>query len=488
LFHSNNKDRIMIHNDKILGKPLVQYLDLRSNIEAITNPEQGMLAYSSDENKLLQYTGSVWTEVTGTGGSTWYNVINYGADPTGISDSTAEINAAAAAIPSSGGVLYFPAGLYLTDGTPIYLDNPTVVRGDGASSAYDADFGISTVRTTTTDAIVFWVRSQKCDFHDIFLHYGHVTRPTAGAGIYVESGGDNVTYENVTTKGFYYNVDVPSGAQFTYHNCRNIYPGRFGLVCHQAAFSGDFGDQIISDSWFISGPAANAEAGLKIYAGGGVKVIGCKFNGWLGPYGFTNDIDIEVGAGVNTGILLIEGCSIENWKTSGIKVRTNATKPSTWHTINIVGNELGSWLYQDTNAIDIQADTINDVRDVLISSNVFVSTLSPTGAAINLSKINTARITGDIRNTTFTTGYQSLLSTTDCLDIVIDADLSGPTSATDSNFASFDGITGKLIKDSGYNINNISSYFVSSEVLMADGITPPDPLTTEDETDWLYED
>lgn len=25
------------------------------------------------------------------------------------------------------------------------------------------------------------------------------------------------------------------------------------------------------------------------------------------------------------------------------------------------------------------------------------------------------------------------------------------------------------------------------EVLMADGVTPPDPLTTEDETDWLYE-
>lgn len=27
----------------------------------------------------------------------------------------------------------------------------------------------------------------------------------------------------------------------------------------------------------------------------------------------------------------------------------------------------------------------------------------------------------------------------------------------------------------------------TGQVLMADGITPPDPLTTEDETDWLYE-
>ena len=30
-------------------------------------------------------------------------------------------------------------------------------------------------------------------------------------------------------------------------------------------------------------------------------------------------------------------------------------------------------------------------------------------------------------------------------------------------------------------------YSTTKQVLMADGITPPDPLTTEDETDWLYE-
>lgn len=47
--------------------------------------------------------------------------------------------------------------------------------------------------------------------------------------------------------------------------------------------------------------------------------------------------------------------------------------------------------------------------------------------------------------------------------------------------------------DAGYSLTSNGAgadptyQLVSAEVLMADGVTPPDPLTTEDETDWLYE-
>lgn len=64
------------------------------------------------------------------------NVLDFGADPTGTSDSTAAIALAAAALPN-GGVIYFPAGTYLKDAnqtgfTNIYFEGEhrtrTIIR------------------------------------------------------------------------------------------------------------------------------------------------------------------------------------------------------------------------------------------------------------------------------------------------------------------------------------------------------------------------
>ena len=66
-----------------------------------------------------------------------FNVVTYGADPTGSASSLTAINAALAAA-TSGGVIYFPPGSYKITGTiTIPQQNPTfVIKGAGARASW----------------------------------------------------------------------------------------------------------------------------------------------------------------------------------------------------------------------------------------------------------------------------------------------------------------------------------------------------------------
>lgn len=63
------------------------------------------------------------------------NVLDYGADPTGVSDSSAAIQAAVDAIPSVGGVVYLPGGTYLVN-TKITLKGRLSLIGESRNNAF----------------------------------------------------------------------------------------------------------------------------------------------------------------------------------------------------------------------------------------------------------------------------------------------------------------------------------------------------------------
>lgn len=64
-----------------------------------------------------------------------YNVLDYGADPSGVADSTAAINAAlTAAVAAGGGEVYIPAGTYLVNGRVDINGSNLRIYGDGTSS------------------------------------------------------------------------------------------------------------------------------------------------------------------------------------------------------------------------------------------------------------------------------------------------------------------------------------------------------------------
>lgn len=76
-----------------------------------------------------------WAAIAGT----VVSIVTYGGDPTGVADTLAAWNAAVADLPSKGGVIYFPKGLYLFSASPQYTFTTAQaslkVYGDGPGSS-----------------------------------------------------------------------------------------------------------------------------------------------------------------------------------------------------------------------------------------------------------------------------------------------------------------------------------------------------------------
>jgi hypothetical protein len=107
----------------------------RSGSWAFYTPKAGWQAYDAATGTMLMYLGGEWV---GSNNATIQNVRAYGAVGDGVTNDTAAFAAAAAAIPSTGGTIYVPAGRYLVRATT-YVKAGTTVRGDGWGSVMLAD-------------------------------------------------------------------------------------------------------------------------------------------------------------------------------------------------------------------------------------------------------------------------------------------------------------------------------------------------------------
>jgi hypothetical protein len=115
-----------------------------------------------------------------------FNVIDYGADPTGAADSTAAVSNAFNAIPATGGVLYFPAGVYKITAT-ITLNKPVTVLGDG--------WGISTIgnASSTLDTFIITAAARITN-----LRFFPIVARTAGTELKVQGAAQLVSIDEVT--------------------------------------------------------------------------------------------------------------------------------------------------------------------------------------------------------------------------------------------------------------------------------------------------
>lgn len=111
-----------------------------------------------------------WVPVDLDSGLGWFNVLDYGADPTGVADSTQAVrDAIAAAYAFGGGVIYFPPGLY------------TIAGALQSTGTINAQIPLPTIAHSGVDHIILTFRGAlRPGFHPL---YGDTVPLAAGLSV-----------------------------------------------------------------------------------------------------------------------------------------------------------------------------------------------------------------------------------------------------------------------------------------------------------------
>lgn len=332
------------------------------------------------------------------GGGIGFNVQTYGATGDGVTDDTTAIRAAIAAIPSTGGVLYVPAGRYIYTGATLTLDKPVTVMGDGGRfTTSDLDSALSTIEFDSGTLPLFTVTHAGCDFRNIALINSSGTTPTAGAGILVLGDGTAHgaafgNFENLTIGNFYIGIDVQSGGLHRFDNCAIFGPVLYGLKLRNI-LNPDGGDNCVSNCQIWTSGSRSPTSAIRIESGGGPKIVNCKVNALTLPL-FINGLDIELTAGVTTADLLISNCSFEGYSGSGIKGAPQAGG-SVWYGIVLTGNQFAGGATGNPDAINFAGASAGDFNGLTINGNLAFTLVGSSNPMISLSNCSNVVLSGN---------------------------------------------------------------------------------------------
>lgn len=311
--------------------PSETFLQYVNNLPAATTPLAGSeQAYVVQGGVSKRAPISAISPAPAAASVNWINVKNapYNATGNGSTDDTTAINAAIAAFNTAGkGVLYFPAGTYLTSAALTAITAIGIIQGDGETNLnFDAGLTIQTgtlITCTSSSAALFTINSQTLTIRDISLQNTSGITPTAGAGILVTNAtasNQKVDYRNIQVQGFFNDVDIREGACWVMDNAIILDPVQHGISI-QNAVNNDAGDWSISNST-ISCQLARSPTGDAIHqtSSGGSKIVNLKINGNAPAPGggkFVNGLNINL---ITSSILLIVNTSIENYSGKAIIV------------------------------------------------------------------------------------------------------------------------------------------------------------------------
>jgi hypothetical protein len=313
-----------------------------------------------------------------------FNVLDFGADPTGAANSAAAIQAAIdAAFAAGGGDVWLPAGVYNTGTTPLLLKSMVVLRGDGGQRhGYDGSTianAATTIKYTGTNyAIRCGDNTYNAEGWQIYniQFYGD---GTGANGILVQgtigssSSGwvmSNVLVNNFSNYGINFVEKCFIGDM--YHvNARNCLTGfRVAAECNRYNFYGCDANNCTT-GFEIGDGGATIQTGISIFGGRAENIdVGVKVN--LPTYevcitGFY--IESASVAGIRHigggGPLCVVGCPINTSGTAdGIKIESGG------HII-LLGNHFTG---DGSDSIDLGASAVYGT----ISGNRFGATLSGT--------------------------------------------------------------------------------------------------------------
>jgi hypothetical protein len=356
-----------------------------------------------------------WSGGGGGGVARKFDVKTYGAIGDGTTDDTTAIQAALAAIPAAGGVLYFPAGRYKYAGATLTLDRLITVEGDGGNvqfvqlgppvTATNGGLAITTIDFNSATGTLFTVTAHGCTFKNLGLRNTSSTTPSAGAGIAVTAGGDRTLFENMTVDGFYINIDVQAGSAPVWENCFIVAPVLYGIKLRNILVP-DGGDDFVSNCYFLAGGTSRTPtAAIRVESGGGLKVVNTKINTCPSPATpWVNGIDLAVVDGISTSDLLVSNCSIEFYSGTGIK---GAIGTSQWANILITGNQFNPSVSSSQPAVGLSAASSGGFYGITIVGNYALNWSGTSVAAYSVTNCTNVIFMGNGQQ-----GYSSLFLNT----------------------------------------------------------------------------
>lgn len=299
-------------------------LDLKVGSQVCTSstlpstPPQGMQAMTTDTSRLAINFGTsgspIWKTVNTV--SDWINVVlDWGADPTGATNSTTALQNAinAGQLSTTGCVLYFPPGVYLSD--------TLTITGNGL-----------TFRGATELASVI-----KKNSNGVLLSFTGTTSPSTGA--------THVRYCAVENLGF--NGNSKTGSVFQLYYCDN-----FRVESSQISSNSDVVVDGVEwwDSRFINMNIVNC--------GGGVNSTTAP-NVWIRNSSAVSGVGASTG---NSNNIHFIGCRFEGSLTGSIWIAQGVSNSSNGNNFKIISCKFESDAIQGGPLIQ----TDNTTKNVLI--------------------------------------------------------------------------------------------------------------------------
>lgn len=296
------------------------------------------------------------------------NVIDYNVDPTGVSDSTAGLQAAINDASALKKTLYIPAGTYLY--TTLTIDDEIFIRGDGNGSV------LSTTQTLNGGITV--TARWPVTFEQLLLTA--TGTQTAGALITLNASVFETglsTFRNVTFLKYYIGLRFLRAATWNIFDC---YFEGTGLdagstsVWIQNDQNPDSGDSTIMGSVFFY--SNNIGTHIRQISSGGTKIIGNKF--LFGECHYR----MVLAENANTYDLIFANNSSEFAEGGNMVFDAGAT--ASWSNIQISNSQFtitsgqSGILFNDNGYV--WADGI------LINNNIFGSTGASTAIALNYTR------------------------------------------------------------------------------------------------------
>lgn len=274
---------------------------------------------------LLLVTTTACRAAIGSGG-TYQDVTAHGAKGDAKMLNDAAFQAAVDALPSTGGEIYIPPGIYLRADTTRTGGKPVVFRGAGKSIC-----SIEVVHQSNDLFVHSGVES--AEFRD-FTIYSSVQR-TGGAYIRLDPGAGKINYssavERVRMYGYYVGVDLVRCSDARIRDCPfNGKAGTYAALLIRNLTNADSGDNSVTGCFF-GGPGG---AGIRQESSGGLRLIDNKFNGLVDSFILSPNGEIS------TSILLIQGNSFENATRQNILLDQGNGKTVFTYGV-ITGNQFG---------------------------------------------------------------------------------------------------------------------------------------------------